>query len=120
MKNSQIHSGLENSELRNFLSISLVKNFQEESENKKEYPIIKDTLDWCIADCENDIIHYTKKLELLKEKKAIITLIKMQGWKEFDVSEETEKDLHYKLKMNFIGTDSEYVNLIQTIIQNKI
>ena len=35
----------------------------------------------------------------------------MQGWEEFDVSDETEKDLEYTLTMNFIGTQSEYEEL---------
>ena len=38
-------------------------------------------------------------------------LIKMQGWEAFDVSDETEKDLEYTLKMNFIGSQSEYEEL---------
>lgn len=36
MKNSKIHFGLENSGLRDFLSISMVKNYDQEFKNKKQ------------------------------------------------------------------------------------
>ena len=35
MKNSKIHFGLENSDLRDFLSISTVKFYEQEVKNKK-------------------------------------------------------------------------------------
>ena len=68
----------------------------------------ENTLEWVIKDCENETEFQNKKLQLLKEKQSIIILIKMQGWEEFDVSNETEKDLEYTLSMNYIGTKSEY------------
>jgi len=55
----------------------------------------------------------------LKEKQAIITLIKMQGWQEFDVSDETEKDLEHTLRMNFIGTKLEYDALISALANER-
>lgn len=115
MKNSKIHLGLENEEVRNFLSLAMVRNYQQEFENKKQIepyrPSEKTSFMYAISDCENEIKFQTKRLQLLKEKEAIITLIKMQGWEEFDVSDETEKDLEYTLKMNFIGTQLEYEEL---------
>lgn len=112
MKNSEIHFGLKKSELRDFLSISMVKNYEQEFENKKQIidfrPTNQNAFEWSIKDCENEISFHSKRLQLLKEKQSITTLIKMQGWEEFDVSNETEHDLQYNLKMNFIGTKSEY------------
>jgi hypothetical protein len=123
MKNSKIHFGLENSDLRDFLSISMVKNYGQEFENKKPIvpyrPNVENAFEYAIKDCENEIVFQNKRLQLLKEKQAIITLIKMQGWEEFDVSDETEKDLEHTLRMNFIGTQSEYDTLISALANER-
>ena len=115
MKNSEIHFGLENSDLRDFLSISIIKNYQQSIDNIKPYNEGLDVNEWAIKNCENEIIYYTQKLKLLKERQSITTLIKMQGWKDFDVSDETVKDLKYNLAMNFIGTELEYNNLMSIL-----
>lgn len=119
MKNSKIHLGLENEEIRNFLSLAMVKNYQQEFGNKKQIEPYRPTEDgsfmYIISNCENEIKFHTKRLQLLKEKEAIFTLIRMQGWEEFDVSVETDKDLEYTLKMNFVGTQSEYDGFIGTL-----
>jgi len=114
MKNSEIHDGLNQQELRDFLSIAIVKNYQQKLDNKKLIVScrLSSTFEWVIEDCKNEIEFQNKRLQLLKEKQAIITLIKMQKWDEFDVSDETEKDLKYALKISFIGTQQEYNDLM--------
>jgi hypothetical protein len=67
---------------------------------------------WAIKDCESEIVFHQRKLELLKEKQAVITLIKMNGWQDYDVSDWTENDGGHKLHMTFIGTQEEYDNLM--------
>jgi hypothetical protein len=59
---------------------------------------------------ENDIKYLQKQLQNDKEQMAILQIIKMNGWEEFDVSDETTKDLDFKLQMLFIGTVDEYGN----------
>ena len=112
MKNSEIHNGLEKQEIRDFLSIQLVKLWDEEMENKKPtlpYSRLEDDpFEWSIKDAEAEIEMHKMRLVILKQKQAIVRLIAMNGWKEFDVSDQVEKDMPYKLKMNFIGTDEEY------------
>lgn len=117
MKNSKIHLGLQNSDLRDFLSISMVKNQEQEFNNKKQAysSNIGTVYEKLIKDCENEIEFHNKKLEILKERQSIITLMKMQGWDEFDVSDDTQKDLGYILRMNFIGTSVEYDNFINSL-----
>ena len=119
MKNSKIHFGLENSGLRDFLSISMVKNYEQEFSNKETIILYsannENGLQNAINSCENDIAYLNKKLEILKQRQSISSLINMQGWKEFDVSNETEKDLDYTLRIKFIGTQSEYDDLILQI-----
>ena len=118
MKNSKIHNGLEKSELRDFLSLSIVKNWDATCKNSKERPEISNNesiTEWAIKDCENELKYLSKKLELLKEKQAIITIIEMNGWQDFDVSDETEKDLKYSSWLNFIGTEDEYNELLKKV-----
>lgn len=39
----------------------------------------------------------------------------MNGWNEFDVADETINDSSFRLKMNFIGTQLEYNNFIESL-----
>jgi len=118
MKNSKIHDGLENKEIRDFLSLQMVKANEElfkNNENRKPSPYREDAFEQAITMTERELERLTKHLEVLKTQKSILTLIKNQGWLEFDVSDETTKDLPYTLKMNFIGTQQEYDNLLKTL-----
>jgi len=76
MKNSKIHSGLENSNLRDFLSLSLVKNYEYGFENKKQTtPCNTKTQnfnEWAIKDCENEITFNLRRLELLNENGQLL------------------------------------------------
>ena len=117
MKNSEIHNGLDKREMRDFISISFAKNFDSETSLEKpktpydkENPIV-----WSIKDKENEIELHKKHLQLLKEKQALIEIMKMHGWREFDVSDETIKDLSYKLHLNFVGTEEEHESLLESI-----
>ena len=119
MKNTEIHIGLENSSLRDFLSLSIIKYYKQEGENKKPVTPYRskgeNAFEYSIKECENEINFQNKKLALLKELQAIITLIKIQGWEEFDVSDETERDPDYHQWMNFIGTQEEYNLFIKNL-----
>ena len=117
MKNSEIHNGLDKKEIRDFLSIGLLKLYEEENENKKEtFPYNReDVFEWCIKDAEAQIKFLKKYIQINRSRQAITTLIKMGAWEEWDVSDETEKDLPYSLAMNFIGTKKEYDHLIELI-----
>jgi len=112
MKNSEIHNGLENAEIRNFLAKALITAYRAEVNNKKVLiPFDRNALiEWSIKDCEADIVFHQKRLELLKQKQAVLQLIKMYKWFEFDVSDYVEHDMLPEY-MNFIGTAEEYKKL---------
>jgi hypothetical protein len=120
MKNSEIHEGLKKKEIRDFLSQTLVKFMEEQIDNSKVVliPHNEDPYEWSIQDTEQKIKYHTKQLQIYKGMQAILQLVKMMGWQEFDVSDETEKDLSYTLKMNFIGTQEEYDFLLIKINGN--
>lgn len=117
MKNSEIHNGLDKREIRDFISISLVKNFESEmSIEKPKIPYDRaNPIAWSIKDKENEIDMRKKELQLLKEKQALIEIMKMNGWREFDVSDQTKKDLEYRFHMNFVGTEEERDALFESI-----
>lgn len=93
----------------------MVKTYEKDFNNKKEYVNYnpeENRFDYAIKDAESVIKFHTKRLEILKERRAIMELIKTNGWEEFDVSEISEQDLtDYKIMMNFIGTQKEFDEL---------
>jgi len=122
MKSTEIHNGLVNKEIRDFLSKSLVNIFEEECNNKKvitQYGGDIIGFDRAIMDTENEIVFLNKKLELLKQKQSVIKLIKMNGWDEFDVSEYTYNNTAKRQWMNFVGTESEYNTLVTKLISEE-
>jgi len=119
MKNSEIHNGLPEKEIRDFLSLSLVKAFEDECNNKKETIPYggnpQHNFQWAIKDTEAQIKYMQRCLEILKTKEAVIQLIINKDWEEFDVSDETTKDTSYRIHMSFIGTKKEYEELEKKI-----
>jgi hypothetical protein len=112
MKNSEIHKNLSGALIRDYLSLTLIKIFEREICNKREYiQFDENSIQWAVNDCEKEIEFHQRRLELLKEKLAIITLMKLNGWQDFDVSNWTQNDINHKLHMTFIGTQEEYDNL---------
>lgn len=122
MKNSEIHKGLHKSEIRDFLSQSLIQCFDDEGtqQNIKEerdkhlrdsyYPI-----DYNILMTKSTIEYQVARLAILERRKAIDLIMNNMNWKKHDVSDETSKDHKFSLYMNFIGTDEEYKTLINSI-----
>ena len=119
MKNSEIHKGLDKKEIRDFLSLSLVKLMEEQINISKSNIIIPrsdDTYGYSIELAKRDIEYHSNLLQIYKNIQAIIQIAKMNGWEEFDVSDITTKDIvNHKLKMNFIGTKKEYDFLLLQI-----
>lgn len=122
MKNSNIHEGLPQKEIRDFLSMSMLKAWHNENNNKKDYSALgglKNSIEKAIAIAEADIKFLQKYVENLKTREAIFKLIELNGWQEHDVSDETEKDIiGYNQWMSFIGTEEEYIELITNLKGN--
>ena len=122
MKCSQIHEGLPQKEIRNFLGMAMVMAFEAECENKKK--VVQhiqggDTLEWVKEDAREQIKYLEKYIQNVNNKQAIITLIKNSGWEEYDVSDDVQNDTGYRLGMSFIGTEEEYRVFINSIYEKK-
>jgi len=117
MKSSEIHNGLDKKEIRDFLSLQFVRSYDDEQLNKKVgYPYDReDPFDWVIKDAEAQIEYLKKLIAINRTRQATRQLVLANGWEEWDVSDETENDLHTRLKMNFIGTKEEHEDLLRVI-----
>jgi hypothetical protein len=117
MKSSEIHNGLDKKEIRDFLSMQFVRLYEDEQQNQKMgiHVHYEDPFEWAIRDAEAQIVYLKRYIEINKSRQAVRQLIVANGWDEWDVSDETQNDLHTKLKMNFIGTKEEYDDLLRVI-----
>ena len=117
MKNSEIHNGLNMKEIRDFLSLALVKTMEDQFKNSKSdyVPHNDDPFEYSIQLSEMQIKFHMKSIEICKTLQAASQLIKMNGWEEFDVSDETQNDSSHKLSLSFIGTKEEYDFLLLQI-----
>jgi hypothetical protein len=118
MNCSEIHEGLPQKEVRDFLSLQLVLAFEADGDNKKKiftHHDYSDTFEWAKADAREQIRYLTKYIQNIENKQAILKLIENNGWKEFDVSDDIHNDTDHRLGMEFIGTEREHDNLMRNL-----
>lgn len=113
MKNSEIHVSFDLHEVRDFLSQQLASSWEPISQETMPLSSSMDTYDWAIEAAKRSRTVADAQVKSLELKKAINILIEKMEWKEHDVSEETIKDCAWWL--SFIGTDDEYVDLLNKI-----
>ena len=103
MQNSEIHNGLENNEVRDFLGKELHLCRMNGGCNSEEY----------IKMLELQIIEAKIRIDVCKRLTALSQLINFKGWSEFDISDR----IYYNKStyIPFIGTQEEYDNLIVKI-----
>lgn len=105
MKNEDIHSDIPKKEIRDFLGQwSHREGFLGDASEIKY-------LEKTIKEAEERLIH-------CRNHRAVITLIKSNGWKEFDISDEISyrKDTYFP----FIGTEEEFESLKNKIKNEEI
>lgn len=113
---SNLHDGLLNKELRDYLSLAIVKNFAEDNAvyeyQKSSAPVYsayaRREIDYNIAVLEHEISCKQRFLEVKRNLSAIIQLMKMNGWEDYDVSDLVSKQARYSMCHNFIGTAEEH------------
>ena len=117
LKNTiELHSGLSQKEVRDFLSYSLAKSVHDERKDSKlKSPRLEDGLDWSIANTQYELEYVQRTLDILKRRKAIITIIKMNGWEDWDVSDYTAINIDFDNWNGFIGTEQEYKSFLKNL-----
>lgn len=117
MKDTEIHDGLVDQILRDYLSNEIVLSFHEEFSNEKKIiPYTQyDPIEWAIRDTESMVDFKKKYIEILKARQAVHILIKRNGWYEFDISDLVTKEYHNVVCRSFIGTKEEYEDFFQKL-----
>ena len=117
IKNLEIHQGLPNQIVREYLAEADAKAYYNYCNVKKEVILFNDYADdmdqFNIENLKAEIAHREKKLQYARQMKAIKTLIADEGWKIHDVSDYVLMQKPYFI--NFVGTDAEYKQLLKTI-----
>jgi len=105
MKNSEIHKGYIDRELRDYFSNQLVDLYFIDLKQQKELSN-ENIWDDSIMIIKTQIHNSKLELKRAENMKALHSLLEIQGWEEFDVSDYITKDSSsYK---SFIGTEKEY------------
>jgi len=110
MKDSEIHNNLENKEIRDFLSKTMVDSYHKHHNNKKnfEFSPDKNNLGQIIERLKIDIYNSNSELKYLETFKAITNIANSNGWTEYDVSDFVSKEHSDMMYRNFFGTEEEY------------
>lgn len=93
MKNKNIHNGLEDNNVRDFLAKNLGFGYVGS-----------------VKHLESQIQQLQKELEQAKKYEAILTLVNLNGWSEWDVSDQIS-DYKPGEYFPFLGTEDEYNNV---------
>ena len=125
MKDNEIHKGLDNVEIRDFLSHSIYNYYAEQAEISRKYDTDSgeicrnyNGIDYTIKYYELNIERNQKMLKAATKLKAKQIIIKQMGWDEHDVSDDVRKtnDMYC---LSFIGTQNEYDLLMKKINKEK-
>jgi ribosomal protein S20 len=106
MEQENIHDGLENSEIRTYLSKTLHTTMHNGAFGGSEEYI------------KEQIEKLQKQLEQVKIRMAIEQLIKQNGWKWWDISDEISYDP--KTYFDFVGTPEEFKTFMKVHCNKKI
>lgn len=126
IKDTEMHVGLPDNEIREFFSTSLRDNQTTEMECVSKYQknlqsvysrnIKKEDFGYLhnsINIAKINIAHHQDTLKYLNINLSLLTLMKEKGWKEHDVSDHIGRSgTHF---LNFIGTDAEYSDLLEKL-----
>ena len=121
MNTTEMHQTFPQKELRDFLSLAMVKALDDEAKNQKKhllYSEYEDPFEWAKDDAREHIKHYKQYIRNIETKQAILRLIELNGWKEHDVSDDLYNDTEYHNWMSFLGTEDELEELHHIIYEH--
>lgn len=121
MKETEMHNGLPDREIRILIAHDIRTTIEMEGENKQKIPVYDDKhlWDYVIQDCKNAIEFHQKRMKIAELRKGLNAVLEMRGWEEFDVSDENIRiepgQKHY---LSFIGTKAEHKALLKKLYPN--
>lgn len=121
MNISEMHKRFPQQEVRDFLSLAMVRALDDEANFQKKtvvYAEYKDSFEWAKADALEQIKSLKQRIRNIEIKQGIIKLIELNGWKEHDVSDDVHNDTEYRNWMSFIGTEDELEQLHAIIYEH--
>ena len=105
MKDTEIHNGLPEKEIRDFFSELIMKDIMPKTAIH-QYPLNQDPFVIALNNEKINLMNSQNEIKRLEKIIAVRTLIKEKGWNEYDCSDYVERtDEHWK---NFIGTEKEF------------
>lgn len=128
MHDYEQHVGFENSELRDFLSINLLKAYNE---TNKQHTILSEEKKKIYSGGNKSPLEYAERAVLISQKEleyaieihkinkmklGVLILMNERGWKEHDMGEYLDKPIFPYL--NFIGTNEE-ANDLKSILEKQ-
>lgn len=109
MKDTEIHNGLDNQILRNYLSQSMVDSIVKGFDNViAPVPYNENSLQWAKESAIAQIEQLQRTVKITEIKQAIMLLTQEQGWSEHDVSDYVQSSYSSRLHMTFVGTEAEH------------
>lgn len=118
MKETEMHNGLPDREMRIFIAndIRVLQEMDSANVRKSATPDKDNMMNYFIQDCRNTIEFYEQKLKILELRKGLQTVIAMHNWEEFDVSDENIRaQPGQTFCLSFIGTKAEYQALLEKL-----
>ena len=113
MKNTEIHTGFDQKEVRDFLAKQMAKSLMPRKQKERSNVNSMSTIDWAIESAKRVRDLSIDQIRDLETRKAIRTLILNMGWEEYDSSDHVTLDT--KMYWCFIGTELEFEDLLKKI-----
>jgi hypothetical protein len=122
MKETEMHDGLPDREIRILIAHDIRTTIQMEAENKQkttQYDV-EHLWDYVIQDCKNAIEFHQKRLKIAELRKGLDAVLALRGWEEHDISDENISiEPGQKYYLSFIGTKAEHKALLKKLYPKK-
>ena len=106
MKDTEIHNGLPEKEIRDFFSEQIMKCVMPGETTPHKYTPNLDAYVQALYNQKVDLENCQNEIKRLERMIAVRTLLKLKGWEEWDCSNSVSRTNRGWL--NFIGTEEEF------------
>lgn len=122
MKETEMHDGLPDREIRILIAHDLRTVQEMEIANKQKTAAYNqdDVYGYVIEDSRYAIEFHQKRIKIAELRKGLLAVLALRGWEEFDISDENIKIEHgQKYYLSFIGTEAEHKALLKQLYTGK-